>query len=68
MRYSMNFDIALEHHELVKIKLSVDDRDARKKLAEEIIQHCKAEEVQSIGKTVSIYRQNSDKPVIQLPK
>ena len=61
-------DIALDHHELVKIKLSMDDRDARKRLADEICHRCQAEPVQSIGKTVSIYRQNSDKPVIQLPK
>ena len=61
-------DIALDHHELVKIKLSVDDRDARKQLTEEICQRCQAESVQSIGKTVSIYRKNTDKPVIHLPK
>jgi RNA-binding protein len=61
-------DIALDHHELVKIKLSVDDRDARKQLIEEICQRCQAEDVQSIGKTVSIYRPNTEKPVIHLPK
>jgi len=61
-------EIALDHHELVKIKLSVDDRDARKQLAEEICQRCQAEVVQTIGKTVSIYRPNPEKPVIQLPK
>ncbi len=61
-------EIALDHHELVKIKLSVDDRDARKQLAEEICQHCKAEAIQTIGKTVSIYRLNKEKPVIHLPK
>ena len=61
-------EIALDHHELVKIKLSVDDRDARKQLAEEICQRCQAEVVQSIGKTVSIYRANPDKVIIALPK
>ena len=61
-------DIALDHHELVKIKLSVDDRDARKQLTEEICNRCRAQEVQSIGKTLSIYRVNTKEPVIQLPK
>ena len=61
-------EIALDHHELVKIKLSVDDRDARKQLTEEICSHCQADAVQSIGKTVSIYRANIEKPVIHLPK
>jgi RNA-binding protein len=60
--------ISLDHHELVKIKLSVDDRDARKQLTDEICQRCQAEVVQSIGKTVSIYRKNTEKPVITLPK
>jgi RNA-binding protein len=48
--------------------LSVDDRDARKQLAEEICQRCQAEVVQSIGKTLTIYRGNPDKVIIALPK
>ena len=61
-------DIALDHHELIKIKLSMDDRDARKQVIDEICQQCQAEEIQGIGKTVSIYRPNKEKPVIHLPK
>ena len=60
-------DIALDHHELVKIRLSVDDRDVRRQAIEEICRDCEAEKVQTIGKTVSIYRQNKDKPAITLP-
>lgn len=61
-------EIALGHHELVKIKLSVDDRDARKQLIEKICSHCQAEDVQSIGKTLTIYRANLDKAIIILPR
>ena len=61
-------EIALDHHELVKVKLSVDDRDARKQLIDEICMHTHAESVQSIGKTVSVYRANAKEPVIHLPK
>ena len=61
-------DIALTHHELVKIKLSVDDRELRRSLAGEICAKSHSEEVQSIGKTLSVYRVNPDKPVIDLPK
>ena len=61
-------DIALDHHELIKIKLSMDDRDARKQVTEQICQQCQAEEVQSIGKTLTIYRLNPDKAIITLPK
>jgi RNA-binding protein len=61
-------DNALDHHELVKIKLSVDDRDARQQLSGEICERSEAEAVQSIGKTLSIYRANKKKPVIKLPQ
>jgi RNA-binding protein len=61
-------DIALDHHELIKIKLSMDDRDARKQVIDEICRQCEAEEVQSIGKTLSIYRANKKDPVINLPE
>jgi len=60
-------DIALTHHELVKIKLSVDDRDLRKQVSDEICKKSHAEEVQSIGKTLTIYRVNPDKSIIALP-
>ena len=60
--------IALTHHELVKIKLSIDDRDLRKQVAGEICEKSNAEEVQSIGKTLTVYRVNPDKVVIALPK
>lgn len=60
--------IALSHHELVKIKLGVDDRDLRKQLINEICQQAEAESIQVIGKTVSIFKRNTKKPVIDLPK
>ncbi len=61
-------EIALTYHELVKIKLAVDDREQRKRLIDEICTKSHSEEVQSIGKTLSIYRVNSDKPVIEIPE
>jgi len=61
-------DIALTHHELVKIKLAADDRDQRKLLVDEICKRTGAEEVQAIGKTLTVYRVNPDKAVIELPK
>jgi RNA-binding protein len=61
-------DIALDHHELVKIKLSVDDREARKQMIDEICDKTHSQEVQSIGKTLSVYRVNPDKPIIEIPR
>ena len=61
-------DIALSYHELVKIKLSVDDREARKRMIAEICDKSQSQEIQSIGKTLSVYRVNPDKAIIELPK
>lgn len=61
-------DVALEHHELVKVKLADDDREARA----EAIQHIKvasgADLVQSIGKTACFYRRNPDRAAYTLPR
>lgn len=61
-------EIALTHHELVKIKIAIDDREARKALVSRICEQSQSESVQIIGKTVSVYRKNEEKPVIALPK
>jgi len=61
-------DIALTHHELVKIKLSVDDREVRKQVIAEICEKSQSEEVQSIGKTLSVYRVNPDQAIIDIPR
>ena len=61
-------DVALDHHELIKVKLSMDDRNVRRQLIDEICQRCEADEVQAIGKTLSIYRPNKQQAVIRLPE
>jgi RNA-binding protein len=57
---------ALEHHELVKVKLRAD-REQRARWIEEISAGGGAEVVQSIGQVVSLYRRNPKKAVIELP-
>ena len=47
---------ALDDHELIKIKLAIVDRDTRKRLTLDILQHTSAELVQEIGKVVLIIR------------
>ena len=56
----------LTHHEILKIKISSDNRDLRKKFAEEICASTMAELVQQIGKVIIIYRP-SDEHKIKLP-
>ena len=57
---------ALDHHELIKIKLRTD-RPTRQALSLEIANTCKATIVHQIGQVCCYYRQNRKKPVIELP-
>ena len=59
-------EIALDHHELVKIKLAAGDRDDREKMIQLICQQTGAEKIQSIGKTLTLFRRNLKKPKIEL--
>ena len=61
-------ETALDHHELIKIKLRVGDRELRNKTVAEICQATHSTQVQSIGNIVSIYRRNDKQAVIVLPK
>jgi RNA-binding protein len=58
---------ALDHHELIKIKLRCD-RETRSAYIEEISRRCAAERVHVIGQTASFFRRNREKQVIELPK
>ena len=50
------FERALTDHELIKIKLAVGDRDAKKAVIEGICGNHNAEIVQSIGHVVLLFR------------
>ena len=47
---------AIANHELIKVKLSVGDRDAKKAIIEQICQQFDALLVQSIGHIILLYR------------
>jgi RNA-binding protein len=59
-------DLALNAHELIKIKAASDEPDTRRAWLEEIAAATGAAPVQQIGKVLVIYRA-ADKPVIVLP-
>lgn len=61
-------DGALEHHELIKVKVAGDDRDARDAMIDEIAARTDAALVQRIGHTAVFYRQSRDKRQIVLPR
>lgn len=51
---------ALNDHELIKIKINGQDREARKQAIHEICTELEAELVQIIGNTGVLYRKNQD--------
>ena len=61
-------EIALAHHELIKIKVSVGDRDARSAAITQIATTSKGVIVQQVGQTAVLFRRNHEKPVIIFPK
>ena len=60
-------EIALDHHQLIKVKISAADRDARDTLVAEMLAATNAELVHKIGHVVSIWRRNAAHPKIELP-
>ena len=55
---------ALEFHELVKIKIAGEDREARQAIIEQLCADSGAEKIQAIGKTLTLFRRNTRKPRI----
>jgi RNA-binding protein len=60
-------EIALNHHELIKIKVATEDRETKILIVDAIIRETKAEKVQVIGKTLVLYRQSEERK-IELPR
>ncbi|TAN49249.1 MAG: ribosome assembly RNA-binding protein YhbY [Methylococcaceae bacterium] len=67
-------DNALNHHELIKIRLRDDDREERKRLSMEVCERLNAELLQILGQIVTLYRKNPEKtqvvskPVRRVPR
>ena len=61
-------DIALAHHELIKVRLADDDRESRAQSIERIGSEARAEIVQTIGRVACFYRRNPDRAQFTLPK
>lgn len=53
---------ALDHHQLIKVKLSVGDRDTRDEMIQQIIQYSQSQLIQRVGNVAVLYRRNPDRP------
>lgn len=60
-------DEALEHHELIKIKIHRAERDELKEAATELCARTGADLAQTIGHVLVLYRPRKKKPAIALP-
>ncbi|GLI39070.1 ribosome assembly RNA-binding protein YhbY [Geobacter hydrogenophilus] len=58
---------ALEHHELIKVKILESCIMGRHEVADELAQACGAEVAQVLGRTFLLYRK-ADEPKLEFPK
>ncbi|ABR74817.1 RNA-binding protein [Actinobacillus succinogenes] len=60
-------DNALNHHELIKVKIAGADRDTKQLIIDAIVRETNAATVQTIGHILVLYRP-SNEPKIVLPR
>jgi RNA-binding protein len=60
-------ELALTHHELIKVKVPSDDREEKSLIMEAILRETKAHKLQTIGHVLIMFRQ-SDERKIELPR
>lgn len=63
----VEIDNALNHHELIKVKIAGADREVKQLIIDAIVRETNAVNVQTIGHVLVLYRQSDDKK-ITLPK
>ncbi len=61
-------NLSIDHHELIKVKVNVGDRDARNEIINSLCETNRAELVQRIGNIALIFRRNHKFPKIHLEK
>ncbi len=60
-------DAALNHHELIKVKVSAADRETKKLIVDAIVRETNAVQVQVMGNVLTLFRPSEEKK-ISLPK
>ena len=58
---------ALEHHELIKIKVRLGDRDSRNLAIEQLAKASRADLISRVGNIAAMYRPKKKNPKIILP-
>ncbi len=60
-------EIALAHHELIKIKVGMADRDERRSTIAALAEKSESYVIQQVGQVAVLFRRNHEKPVIEFP-
>ncbi|GAA3714100.1 ribosome assembly RNA-binding protein YhbY [Oceanisphaera sediminis] len=60
-------DLALNFHELIKVKVAAEDREVKKLIMDAIVRETGAVKVQNIGHMLTLYRAGEEKK-ISLPR
>ncbi|OOF76082.1 RNA-binding protein [Rodentibacter caecimuris] len=58
---------ALDHHELIKVKIAGADRETKQLIIDAIVRETQASNVQTIGHILALYKASEEKK-IQLPR
>lgn len=61
------YEATLAHHELIKVRVKVGDRNTREAIIDKLCTIGAAQLVQRIGNVAILYRENSEEPRIRLP-
>jgi len=61
-------DAVLEQHELIKVKISAEDRETRDSWIEEMVKASQSGLVTRIGNVAVLFRRSKNKPFVILPK
>lgn len=59
---------SLDSHELIKVRIDVDDSHERKDLAQKLADAADAQLAATIGKIAVLYRERDEEPEIKLPR
>ena len=60
-------DQALGHHELLKVRIRVGDRETRDELIQQLCRETRSILIQRVGNVATLFRRNPEKPRIKIP-
>ena len=61
-------ELALQHHELIKVKVAAEERETKTLIVDAIVRETKASNVQVIGNMLVLYRPSTEDRKIILPR